>query len=73
MPQTVRFATYNIHKCRGMDRKVSPQRIADVLRGLDADIIALQEVMNVPGDPLLDQGRLIGEALGYDYGVGEVR
>lgn len=73
MAQLVRFATYNIHKCRGMDRRVSPQRVIDVLRGLDADIIALQEVMNVAGDPLLDQGRGIAEALGYEYAIGEVR
>ena len=44
-----------------------------MVRGLDADIVALQEVMNVAGDPLLDQGRIIAEALGYKYAVGEVR
>lgn len=73
MERQVRVATYNIHKCQGMDRKVRPERIAEVVRGLDADIVALQEVMNVPGDPKLDQARLIGQALGYEYVVGEVR
>jgi endonuclease/exonuclease/phosphatase family metal-dependent hydrolase len=39
-----RAATYNIHKCRGMDWRVRPDRIASVLEEMDADIIALQEV-----------------------------
>lgn len=56
-----------------MDRRVRPERIAEVLRELDADVIALQEVMNVPGDPLLNQGELLGRALGYELVVGGVR
>ncbi len=73
MERQIRIATYNIPKCRGMDRRVRPERIADVLRELDADIIAMQEVMNVPGDPLLDQARLIARELDYEYVIGEVR
>lgn len=42
-----RIATYNIHKCRGLDMKFSPQRIISVLRELDADIVCLQEVVNI--------------------------
>src|SRR5437868_11699595 len=45
----LRVVTYNIHKCRGMDRRTRPQRIVDVLLELDADIIALQEVLNAEG------------------------
>jgi endonuclease/exonuclease/phosphatase family metal-dependent hydrolase len=37
-------ASYNIHRCFGTDRKYWPERIVEVLRGLDADVIALQEV-----------------------------
>ena len=37
----VRIATYNIHRCRGMDRRVAPERIIDVLCDIDADVIAL--------------------------------
>jgi endonuclease/exonuclease/phosphatase family metal-dependent hydrolase len=44
-----RIATYNIHKCRGLDMKFSPQRIIGVLRELDADVLCLQEVVNIPG------------------------
>jgi len=45
---TFRIATYNIHKCRGLDLKFVPQRIIAVLREIDADIICLQEVVNIP-------------------------
>ncbi len=38
------FASYNIHKAVGLDRRRDPERIITVLRELDADIIALQEV-----------------------------
>ena len=41
----LRVVTYNVHKCRGMDGRVSATRVADVLGEVDADIIALQEVM----------------------------
>lgn len=40
----IRLASYNIHKCLGMDRKRSAHRIIDVVNELDPDIIALQEV-----------------------------
>jgi len=45
---TLRIATYNIHKCRGIDMQFSPQRVVSVLRELDADVICLQEVVNIP-------------------------
>lgn len=38
------FASYNIHKAVGVDRRRDPDRIIAVLREVDADIIALQEV-----------------------------
>ena len=40
----LRFASYNVHKGIGLDRKRDPERILSVLREMDADIIALQEV-----------------------------
>ncbi len=47
MSKTVSFriATYNIHKCVGVDRRLSPDRITDVIRETEADIVALQEVV----------------------------
>ena len=42
------FASYNIHKAVGLDRRRDPERILHVLREIDhahgADVIALQEV-----------------------------
>ena len=49
------LATYNIHRCYGADGHYQPARIRRVLRQLDAEVIALQEVEllhNAPG--LLD-------------------
>jgi endonuclease/exonuclease/phosphatase family metal-dependent hydrolase len=43
------IASYNVHRCVGLDRQCSPARIAAVLRELDCDIYALQEVDNSPG------------------------
>jgi endonuclease/exonuclease/phosphatase family metal-dependent hydrolase len=37
-------ASYNIHKCVGTDGKRDPDRIAEVIREISPDIIALQEV-----------------------------
>lgn len=39
-------ASYNIHRCIGTDRRYDAARVAHVLREVDADIIALQEVEN---------------------------
>ena len=61
--QRIRVVTYNIHKCRGLDRRVSPARIVDVLRRLDADCIAFQEVVRAAGAPETDQAEFIAAAL----------
>jgi endonuclease/exonuclease/phosphatase family metal-dependent hydrolase len=59
----LRVVTYNIHKCRGLDRRISPPRIISILKDLDADILCLQEVVNVPGTHLYDQAGEIERAL----------
>lgn len=43
-PWPLTIATYNIHGAVGCDRRFSPERVADVLLEMNADIIALQEV-----------------------------
>ncbi len=68
--KTLRIVTYNIHKCRGMDARVRPERIAAVLAELDADVIALQEV--VRGKKEKDQLAVIAHAIGakhYRFGM----
>jgi len=42
-----RVATYNVHKCVGLDRRCDPERVASVIRELNADVIGLQEVDNL--------------------------
>jgi endonuclease/exonuclease/phosphatase family metal-dependent hydrolase len=70
----IRVATYNIHKSRGLDGQMSPARVVKVLRELNADIIALQEVVCLEGGASeLDQGRFFADALSYHYCLGEAR
>ena len=72
---TVRIATYNVHKCRGMDRRLDAARIADVLAAVNADLVALQEVLSIPGAaPEDDQAQFIASRLaGYEVVFGENR
>ncbi|MDM7923473.1 MAG: endonuclease/exonuclease/phosphatase family protein [Pyrinomonadaceae bacterium] len=72
--RTIKVATYNIHKCVGMDRKYSPERIAEVLEEVDADVIALQEVLCHTGLSVRDhQAEFIATRLGMDFRLGENR
>lgn len=56
----ITIASYNIHKCVGMDKKFNPSRINEVITELNPDIIALQEVDKRFGTRrgLLDLGAL---------------
>lgn len=47
--RTLRVATYNIHRARGMDGRTNPARIAEVIRSIDVDVVALQEVIGAGG------------------------
>jgi endonuclease/exonuclease/phosphatase family metal-dependent hydrolase len=40
----LKVASYNIHRCRGVDGVTRPDRIIGVIREFGADVIALQEV-----------------------------
>ncbi len=51
MAWAMRIATYNIHRTIGHDGRQDPERVAAVLRELDADIVALQEVGYESGTP----------------------
>jgi len=68
----LRIATYNIHRSRGMDRRTAPQRIAEVLREIDADVVALQEVIGA-GPAGAGQAEEIGAALGMGWVMTSVR
>ncbi len=41
---TFRVMTYNVHSCVGTDGKLAPERIAEVIREAQVDVIALQEL-----------------------------
>lgn len=43
-------ASYNVHKCVGVDGKFNPERTSRVIRELNADVIALQEADRRFGD-----------------------
>jgi len=68
----VRIATYNVHRCRGMDRRINPSRIVDVLRDINADVIALQEVIGA-GLQGAGQAEEIGAGLGMGWVMNCVR
>lgn len=44
MEGSIIAASYNVHKCVGVDKRFDPGRIAAVIAELDADVLALQEV-----------------------------
>ena len=67
-----RIVTYNVHRCRGLDRRVLPRRIAEVLRPLQADVIALQEVLGA-GPKGHGHDQELGAALGMGWVMGSTR
>src|SRR5215831_3649429 len=71
----IRVASYNIHKCKGLDQRTNPDRIAKVIRELNADVVAIQEILDVRDRrPEFDQARCIAEQLGsYKECFGENR
>jgi endonuclease/exonuclease/phosphatase family metal-dependent hydrolase len=61
-----RVATYNVHKCKGVDWRVSPARIADVICQIKAEIIAAQEI-------LYSQAETISNRVGVPFIFGAAR
>ena len=68
----VRVATYNIHRGRGLDGRTRLERIAAVLATIDADVVALQEVV---GASTLKPGQAaeLGAALGMGWVMAPTR
>jgi len=46
----LRFLTYNIHGCIGRSGKYRPEAVLEVIRQSDADVVALQEVIDETRD-----------------------
>src|ERR1700733_8684058 len=69
-----RIATYNIHKCVGMDGRVHPERVARVLEEVNADIVSLQEVVSHADSASADhQAEYLAGRLGLFGAMGEAR
>jgi endonuclease/exonuclease/phosphatase family metal-dependent hydrolase len=68
----LRIATYNIHRCRGLDGRTRPERIAAVLSAIDADVVALQEVVGA-GPHGGGQAEELGAALGMGWIMSSAR
>ena len=65
----LRVLSYNIHKCiGGVDRRYEPERVANVMRALDADVLLLQEVdAGVPRSKGHHQVEVLGDLVGMRY------
>ncbi|MBT4504573.1 MAG: endonuclease [Gemmatimonadetes bacterium] len=69
--QKLKVVIYNIRHGAGMDLEVNLERIAEVLRGLDPDLVLLQEVDNKCGrSGKVDQMARLGELTGMHHAFG---
>lgn len=67
-PGGLRVMTYNVHSCRGMDGKLSPERIARIIAQNEPDIVALQELdVGRARTGSVDQAEAIAQALEMQF------
>ncbi len=71
-PTSLRIATYNVHRCRGLDGRTRPERTIAVLSSIDADVVALQEVVGA-GPRGGGHAEEIGAALGMGWIMSSAR
>lgn len=69
---TLRIATYNVHRCRGLDGRTNPGRVAEVIRGIKPDIVALQEVVGA-GPHSAGHAEELGAQLGMGWVMSPTR
>jgi endonuclease/exonuclease/phosphatase family metal-dependent hydrolase len=63
----VRVMSYNVHRCLGLDRVISPERVAEVIASCQPDIAALQEVdVGRMRSGRIDQAETIARELGMN-------
>ena len=70
--RTIRVVTYNVHRGRGLDGRTKPDRIAAVLQDIDADVVALQEVVGA-GPRHGGHAEAFGAALGMGWVMAPTR
>jgi endonuclease/exonuclease/phosphatase family metal-dependent hydrolase len=71
LPTTIRLVAYNIRHGAGMDGRMDLRRTADVIRRLDPDLVALQEVDSATTRTnRIDQAHRLGELTGLHAAFG---
>jgi len=64
----LRLMSWNIHRAIGVDRRFRPERVVEVIRHHDPDILLMQEVdRGVPRSRRLWLDHLIAKEAGYPY------
>ena len=64
----VRILTYNVHSCRGLDGRLMPERIAEVIASAGADVACLQELdVRRERTGRIHQAEVIAQALAMKY------
>lgn len=64
----LKLITWNIHRCVGIDHRFKPERVVEVLRHHQPDVVLLQEVdRGVPRSRRLFLDHLIAEELKYPW------
>ncbi|GAB2570845.1 endonuclease/exonuclease/phosphatase family protein [Gracilibacillus alcaliphilus] len=68
----VNFMSYNIHHGVGLDENLDLERIADVIKDADIDVIGIQEVDRFYGErsDFQDQAKELADMLNYHYVYG---
>ncbi len=63
-----KLVSYNIHRAIGLDRRFKPERIIEILREIDADIVLLQEVdCGVPRSRELNLAQVLADNCAYAH------
>jgi len=67
-PRTYRLLSWTVHHCVGIDQRHSVERIADVIRDYDPDLVALQELeVNHRRSSRIHQPSELADQLKMDY------
>jgi endonuclease/exonuclease/phosphatase family metal-dependent hydrolase len=71
-PGTLRVLTYNIHHGEAMDKQFDYRRLAQVIKDLAPDLVALQEVdVGTERAAGVDQAALLGKLCGMHHAFGQ--
>jgi endonuclease/exonuclease/phosphatase family metal-dependent hydrolase len=66
-PGRIRIVTYNVHRCLGVDGRLAPGRVAEVIAETGSDVVALQELdVRRARSGGVDQAEAIALHLGMD-------